>query len=187
MTQPLWTAEKCIECGTSVGSEDVIVINDEKNLCFCSENCLYVHFRSQIDSLEKEYTDKRGKQDISQDDILNYQDCLNELLEDPDEIWEDNETFEEIPLHHFFGEFIVEGETIYYVAAAYMTGEVPSFVFLHFPTNDVKLVEYFRRGRLIYERSQSEIEVDSAEEDALSEGDELARGLFQAMLTLRGG
>jgi hypothetical protein len=56
---------------------------------------------------------------------------------------------------------------------------------LHFPTTDLKLVEHYRRGRLIYDKSQSEIEIESAEGDALSEGDELAQNLFQAMIRVR--
>jgi hypothetical protein len=57
---------------------------------------------------------------------------------------------------------------------------------LHFPSNDLELVGRFRRGHLLYDRVIKEVEQGAVEGDALSEGDDLAVGLYRAMLTLRG-
>jgi len=182
-----WLTTKCYQCSKSTTEESAFVINEENDLVFCSEECLQAHFAPQIETLAKELEQHHPKDDISEKKYEAYADCLDQLLEQPSEIWEDTETFSDITVHNFIGEFQVEEETIYYLAVVYLTGDTPSFVFLHFPTRDVKLVEIYRRGRLIFDRSQAEIEIDASESDALSEGDELAKGLYQAMMRLRNG
>jgi hypothetical protein len=167
MTQRRWLAKKCFQCTNTVEEKDAIIIDEEQDKIFCSENCLYQHFSKQIEHMEKEFLDQRTPSDLARGDFTRFEGCLEELLEGPDEIWEDLETFEDIPLFHYIGQFVVEEQPVYYVATVHMTGENPTFVFLHFPTIDSKLVEYFRRGRLIYDKSQAEIEIDGAEEDAL--------------------
>jgi hypothetical protein len=185
MTQRRWLATKCFKCSKTVEEKDAIIIDEEKDHIFCSEDCLYQHFSVQIEFMEKEFQKKRQSKDIPQSDFSKYTECLEELLEGPDEIWHDTETTPDTPYYHYIGQFVVEEQSIYYVASVHLTGENPTFVFLHFPTTDSALVEHFRRGRLIYDKSQAEIEIDGAEEDALSEGDELAQGLFNAMLAFR--
>jgi hypothetical protein len=162
-----------------------IVIDEKGGLVFSSEDELYDHFLPQIQALEKDYFESRAKDDILETEFPKYEHILSELLDQPDEIWQDEETLDGFRVMAFLGHYTFEGAPIYYVALAYMTGETPSFVFLHFPTRDLDLVDHFRRGQMIYDRIIKEVENGAMDGDALSEGDDLAVGLYKAMLKVR--
>lgn len=163
-----------------------IVIDENKGLVFSTEDELYDHFLPQIQALEKEYFTSRADADIHEKDFAQYEDLLNQVLDDPDEIWEDATTIHGFKVRTYVGHYMSDHqESVYYVALAYATGDVPSFVYLHFPSHDLELVDRFRRGNLIYDRVLKEVEKGAVDGDALSEGDDLAVGLYRAMLTLR--
>lgn len=166
--------------------KDQIVIDEAHGLVFSTEDELYDHFLPQIQALEKEYFTTRSDEDIHERDFGKYEELLNQVLDDPDEIWEDTSEHGlkvRSYVAHYTSE--AEDESVYYVALAYATNDVPSFVYLHFPSRDLGLVDRFRRGALIYDRVLKEVEKGAVEGDALSEGDDLAVGLYRAMLTLR--
>jgi hypothetical protein len=165
--------------------KDRIVIDESRGLVFQSEDELYDHFLPQIQSLEKEYFTARANSDVQEKDFAHYEELLNQVLEDPDEIWEDAQSIHGFKVRSYVGHYSSGTEAIYYVALAYATGDVPSFIFLHFPSNDLDLVDKFRRGNLIYDRVLKEVEAGAVEGDALTEGDHLAVGLYKAMLVLR--
>ncbi len=164
---------------------DAIVIDESQGLVFSSEDELYNHFLPCIQSLEKEFYADRKNDDVLESEFEKYEELLGTLLDDPDEIWEDNQTIAGFRVFNFVGSFSSEKETIFYVALVYMTGDTPSFVYLHFPTRDVATVDRYRRGRMIYDRIVKEVERGAVEGDALTEGDDLAVGLYKAMLKLR--
>jgi hypothetical protein len=166
--------------------KDQIIIDEARGLVFSTEDELYDHFLPQIQALEKEYFMARGKEDIEEKDFAKYEDLLTQVLDDPDEIWEDATTIHGFKVRSYVGHYTSEAQdSVYYVALAYATEDVPSFVFLHFPSSDLELVDRFRRGELLYDRVLKEVEKGAVEGDALSEGDDLAVGLYRAMLTLR--
>ena len=162
-----------------------IVIDETQGLIFDNEDDLYEHFRPQIDALEKEFFGARSAEDIGDERFSEYEELLQEVLDDPDEIWEDAETIYGFKVRAYVGHYLADNEAVYYVALAYATGDVPSFVYLHFPSLDVELVDRFRRGTLTYDRVIKEVQNGAVEGDALGEGDDLAVGLYRAMLTLR--
>jgi len=162
-----------------------IVIDSEKGLIFHSEEELYDHFLPQIQALEKEYFNNRGEDDFQDDELPDYEELLAQVLDDPDEVWRDIDTIHGFRIYNYVTHFSVNGESVYYVAMVYRTGETPSFVFLHFPSRDLKLVERFRRGDMIYDRVMKEVSKGAIEGDALGEGDDLAVGLYKAMLKVR--
>lgn len=162
-----------------------IVIDESRGLVFQSEDELYDHFLPQIQSLEKEYFTSRSDEDVHEKDFAKYEDLLNLVLDDPDEIWEDATSIHGFRVRTYVGHYVLDGESVYYVALAYATGDTPSFVYLHFPSIDIELVDRFRRGNLVYDRVLKEVEMGAVDGDALSEGDDLAVGLYRAMLTLR--
>jgi len=164
-----------------------IVIDEERGLVFSSEEELYDHFLPQIQALEKEYFTARADQDFHEKDFPRFEELLNHVLDDPDEVWEDVASIHGFKVRAYVGHYTssVDNEAIYYVALAYATGDTPSFVYLHFPSRDLHLVDRFRRGELLYDRVIKEVENGAVEGDALSEGDDLAVGLYRAMLTLR--
>jgi hypothetical protein len=164
---------------------NTIVIDEPQGLVFSSEDELYNHFLPQIQSLEKDYFTLRSNTDIQDSEFKNYEDLLSYVLEDPDEIWENAVELDTAKVDAYIGHFTADAETVYYVALVYRTGETPSFVYLHFPSRELQLVERYRRGKLIYDRVLKEVERGAVEGDALSEGDDLAVGLYKAMLKLR--
>lgn len=160
---------------------DPIVIDEAHGLVFDSENELYSHFEKEIQVLEKEFFSLRQDEDISEGDFKKYDTHLERLLEDPDEVWEDTETLQNQRLFIYIRQF----DKVYHVAACYLTESTPSFVYLHFPTTDNRMVEHYRRGQIVFHRTEADIPIGSIEGDALHEGDELAEGLYKAMLLLR--
>ncbi len=169
-----------VETEENMPIEEQIVIDPQNNLIFNSEEELYQHFKSEIDILESEFEKAYSPDnDISKEDFLDYEDLLLELLSDPDEIWQDKTKISDKPIMNYVRHFSIDDRDLYYIAVAYVVDDNPSFVLLHFPTLDESMLDHFRRGQQYYDRSK-EIEID-----ALSEGDELATGLFQAMMTIR--
>ena len=171
--------------------QDSIVIDAGQGLVFKDEEALYEHFESQIQQLEKEFFLKRRASDIQEHDFGVFEFCLPLVLEEPDEIWEDANLVASQDWVRTYIKFFdsVEGidaqDPFYYVALCRMTGEIPSFVYLHFPTRDEDLLEDYRRGKLLYDKSSSEALPGALDGDALMEGDSLAEGLYKAMLLLR--
>lgn len=161
---------------------DPIIIDEAHGLVFDSEQDLYSHFEKEIQVLEKEFFKLRGDADINEFEFKKYDDHLDQLLDDPDEVWEDTDTLGNQRMFIYIRQF---DEEIYHVAACYLTESTPSFVYLHFPTSDNKLVERYRRGQMVFQRTSADMAMGAVDGDALHEGDELATGLYKAMLSLR--
>jgi len=164
-----------------------IVIDEAKNLVFDSEEDLYQHFYKEISSLEKEFFDLRPEDDIAESDFDRYENNLNLLLENPDEIWHDAESVKGLELNTYIKKFNSEDSELplFHVAVVYLTDNVPSFVYLHFPTQSDSLVGKYRRGEKTYDRMNENIPFGAIDGDALHEGDEFARGLYAAMMKVR--
>lgn len=161
---------------TAEQSSDPIVIDGKKNWVFATEDQVYTHFAAEITTLEHEFESLRSDKDISDEAVENFEEALALVFEDPDEVWRDAERFENIDIYTYIREL----EDLWYVALAYVDENAPTFIFLHFPTQDKNLLEAYKRTEKVYSRGQATGEVD-----ALSEGDELATGLYKAMLTVR--
>lgn len=159
-----------------------IVINESEGLVFDSENDLYAHFADEIVKLEKEFFELRDEHDIAESKFVDFEPNLNRTLENPDEIWEDTSTLQDKVIFIYIRRF---DEETYHVAACYLTDETPSFVYLHFPTNDAELVEKYRRGECIFSPESRDIAMGAIEGDSLFESDPLAVGLYSAMMMLR--
>lgn len=167
--------------------EETIIIDKENDLIFSCEEEVLKHFASPIKQLEEEFLKMRTKEDYSDDESMGMEDELEDLLHSPDEVWEDSESVEGVVIYNFIKAFEdTENEDIFfYVALAYLAEDVPTFVFLHFPTRFDALCEHYRRGDIVYDKSREEMGYGGIEGDALSEGDELALGLYKAMLIVR--
>ncbi len=159
-----------------------IIIDKDKGLVFKTEDQLYDFFADDIKILEKELFSLRTESDIAETDFVKYEKNLDMLIEYPDEVWEDTESTKQKNLAVFIKYF--KDKNYYHIALAYLTDDIPSFVYLHFPTTDDKLVDKYRKGHLIYDR-QSDAILGAIEGDSLTEDDSLSRGLYEAMLKLR--
>ena len=163
-------------------SFEPIIINEDQGLVFDTEDDLYAHFDRGIQILEKEYARLRRESDLPEDDFRRYDRHLDHTLDDPDEVWEDSGILHGDRVYIYLRHF---DDEISHVAVCFLTGAVPSFVYLHFPTRDDDLVEKYRRGELVFERLGDNVAMGALEGDALHENDELAEGLYRAMLSLR--
>ncbi|NQZ20347.1 MAG: peptidase [Bdellovibrionales bacterium] len=164
-----------------------IIIDKENKLVFKSEDEVLSHFSEPINQLEGEFLKLRTKSDFTDDESLEKEDELEELLQTPDEVWEDVDSVNGTTVYNFIKCFQDEenDDVFYYVAIVYLADDIPTFVFLHFPTKFDTLCEHYRRGELVYDRAREEMDHGGIEGDALSEGDELAMGLYKAMLIVR--
>lgn len=166
-----------------------ITIDAEKDLVFDSEEELFQHFSAEIQQFEEEFFKLRNPDvDLAEEDFIKFEKNLTSCLEFPDEIWEDKDSLKDQPVRiyiKYFEDSKKDDEFYCHVALCYLTAGVPSFVYLHFPTIDMELVDKYRRGEILFDRSLLNIPVGAVEGDALTEGDELAFGLYKAMLLLR--
>ncbi len=159
-------------------SSEPLVIDKSKNWIFQTEEEVFQHFQDQLTVLEHEYENLRIKEDYAEDYVENFEDVLGEVFEHPDEVWRDEERFEGVPIYTYFKKF--PDDNLTYVVLAYLDESIPTFIFMHFPSKDDKMLEAYRRTECVFH-----VERMAGSGDALSEGDELAMGLFKAMLTVR--
>jgi len=165
-------------------ASEMIVIDKAAGLVFSNENDLYTHFAPAIQVVERDYLSHKSDFDLSEEQQAKYDRYLPELLDDPDEIWEDSKTLKDDYVWIYIKRFQAEPEK-YHVALCYLTEDVPSFVYLHFVTQDEKLLKHFKRESKVYDREDFEAPLGAIDGDALNEGDELALGLYKAMMLLR--
>ena len=183
-----------------------IVIDRDKGLVFRSEEELYKHFEKDIEQLESQFFNWRKEADVAEKDFDKFEHRLTDTLEDPDEIWRDNETLLKEPVCIYLKVFEKESarkkrlnkstaseeESVpreedleYYVAVTYLTDDVPSFIYLHFPSTDIDLVERCRDGDLVFSKALEQVPPGAIMGDAMTDGDELALGLYESMLVVR--
>lgn len=162
-----------------------IVIDAEAGLVFGSEQELYEHFQAQIRYLESEYDSFKISGDIEEEGGRDLAKELDLTLDQPSEIWHDAITFKEFPIFHFIRP--LDDMEAFHVAITYVSSEdEPTFIFLHFITRHLDLINKYRRGDLVYDRAFEEVGFAMLEGDSLTEADPMAMGLFLAMLKLRG-
>ncbi|MCB0342847.1 MAG: peptidase [Pseudobdellovibrionaceae bacterium] len=168
-------------------SEDMIVVDEEKDLKFSTEEELFGYFEKDVVKLEEEYFQLRSSNDLDDKDFARYEKNLVRLLEDPDEVWEDESSLPDKKVFIYLREFDSpnEDEALFHVAVAYMAGDMPSFIYLHFPTRDIRLAEHYQRGEIVYDRILENASPGALDGDALLEGEPLASGLYEAMLKVR--
>ena len=164
-----------------------IVIDESQGLVFNNEDELFEHFAEEIHALEEEFFELRSDKDVLETDFGKYDKNLGFLLDDPDQIWEDDSFLEGKKLTYYIREFneLEEDEPVFHIAVVYLTNDIPSFVYLHFPTKDQELLKHYQKGKLIFDQNMKDAPLGSIEGDALSEEDELAVGLYESMLKLR--
>lgn len=168
----------------AAGKEQEMLIIDEKaGLIFESEAELRKYFGEVIEDLEREYQEARSPDDFSDEQQVGLEEHLESTLDEPDEVWQDEESWSELPLHVF----IKDLGGFHYLAIAYVSTEdgEPTFVLTHFPTREADMVEHFRRGEQVYDRGYEQSRPAALEGDALADGDPLAMGLYLSMLKLR--
>ena len=166
-----------------------IVIDREAGLVFNTEAELYKYFDPQIQKLESEFNAYSKEFSILDSESggseIELENQLDQTLDEPAEIWYDERTFkDDFPIFHFIRP--VDEASAFHVAVTFVSSDdEPTFIFLHFLTQDLGLVEKYRRGDLVYDRAFEDVAFGALEGDSLTEGDPLAMGLFISMLKVR--
>lgn len=178
-------------------TDEKIVIDEAKGLIFSDEKEIYNHFLPQIEALEKEYEKIALHAEPENVSFTKHEYYLTQVLQDPEEVWITTEVFPDVPIGTFMGRYKMENDEdtsgdgtkkeleFTYIALTYFVRDVPKFVFLHFPVFDSAVADKYRRGTKIFDRATGGPAQYEETVDALSEGDEFAVGLYQAMLKLR--
>lgn len=173
---------------TTSSEKELILVDEAAGLIFESEKELFGYFQSAIDKLEEEYSALRSADDFSDEEQIEREHYLEATLDEPDEVWMDDKTFEDFAIYHFIKSFEEGAEAFTYVAVAYVSteDEYPTFVFIHFPSKDSRVWQNYQRGEMVFDKNFEQVAGGSVEGDAMGEGDPLAMGLYQAMLKVRG-
>lgn len=173
---------------TTSSEKELILVDEAAGLIFESEKELFGYFQNAIDKLEEEYLALRSADDFNDEEQIAREHYLETTLDEPDEVWMDDKTFEDFAIYHFIKEIVEGANAFKYVAVAYVSSEdeYPTFVFIHFPSRDSRVWQNYQRGEMVYDKRFEEVAGAAIEGDALSEGDPLAIGLYQAMLKVRG-
>lgn len=162
-------------------SKNQIVIDQEKGLIFNSEDELYAYFQPDIQVLEKEFYQKRSADDFNGEELKKLEKNLEATLDSPDEVWQLTVDGVRDDVFAFVRALKKEG---HYLALAYLSDGLPTFIYLHFATRDQKLIDEIRKGEAVPLRDES-VALGAIEGDSLYEGDALAKGLYDAMMLLR--
>jgi hypothetical protein len=139
------------------------LIDSDNDLLFCKDECVKEYFEETITKLQNQYLGVRLKADIPLEKLKDYENYLQLVLNDPDEVWEVEVEDDDDPVFNYIGEFLTDHEHVFYVAQAYVADGEPSFVYIHFPTTQPLLVATYRQGRLIYDSSGEKSSVPDME------------------------
>lgn len=181
-------AQQTKQAKKRVQEKELIIIDEKQGLIFENDKTLFGYFSVPIKEYEEKFQQHyRPSVDFSTVEHQEHESLLEETLDDPDEIWLDNETFEDMPVHTFVKTFETKQQKFHYIAVVYLNTEenYPTFVFMHFPTKDEELLNAFRQDEVIYHEKLEAIQFAAMEGDSLLEGDYLAIGLLESMMKLR--
>lgn len=171
-----------------VHEKELIVIDEKQGLIFENDKTLFGYFSVPIKEFETKFQKLYDEKiDFSMQEQIEMELLLEDTLDDPDEIWIDDTTFDDLIVHTLVKAFETKQQFFHYVAVVYINTEdnFPTFVFIHFPTKDLKLLEAFRENEIIFHRKLEAIQFAAIDGDSLLEGDYLAIGLLESMLKIR--
>lgn len=169
---------------TSAGkAQEMIIIDEKAGLIFESEEALSAYFAPALEILEKEYQQLRSPDDFTDEQQIALEEHLEPTLDEPDEVWIDENIVNEIPLHVY----IADRGGFHYIAIAYVSAEdgEPTFVLSHFPTKVPDVAAQYQRGEMVYSKRYEQVQPAVLEGDALGDGDPLAIGLYLSMAKVR--
>lgn len=172
-----------------IQEKELIIIDEKQGLIFENEKTMFGFFSIPIKEYENRFRENfNSRVDFSLIEHREMDALLEETLDDPDEIWIDTATFEGLSVHTLIKSFETKQQAFNYIAVVYINTEenYPTFVFIHFPTKDEKLLEAFRQDEIVFHKKLEAIQFAAIDGDSLLEGDYLAIGLLESMLKVRG-
>jgi hypothetical protein len=167
---------------SEIESDEQLSIDPDRGWTFETEEELFEFFQSDIESIEKNF-DKLRKKSLKEGS----KNTLEFTLERPDQIWLSDKFFkDQRPLWLYVKSHKKKKELVF----CHCYEKEPTFIYLFFSLPiDFDLKKELKDFELIKEFSQKvgsgQVPVGALEGDSLFEGDALASGLYQAMMTLR--
>lgn len=186
--QPSVSKARTHNATKKVQEKEMIIIDEKQGLIFENEKTMFGYFSNAIKEFEKKYEKNYNpSKDFSYPEQAELENLLEDTLDDPDEIWVDESSFDDLKIHVLVKAIESDKQPFHYVAVVYINTEenYPSFVFIHFPTKDLNMVEAFRENEIVFHRKLEAIQFAAIDGDSLLEGDYLAIGLLEAMLVIR--
>lgn len=180
---------KTHKAAKKIQEKELIIIDEQQGLIFENDKTLFGYFSVPIKEYETRFQENYdARNDFSLLEHKEHESLLEETLDDPDEIWLDDTTFEDLIVHTLVKRFETKQQVFEYIAVVYINTEdnYPTFVFIHFPTRDAKMLEAFRQNEIVFHKKLEAIQFAAIEGDSLLEGDYLAIGLLESMLKVRG-
>ena len=180
---------KTHKAAKKIQEKELIIIDEKQGLIFENDKTLFGYFSIPIKEYEVRFQENYDlRNDFSLIEHQEHESLLEETLDDPDEIWMDDSTFEDLTVHTLVKRFETKQQVFDYIAVVYINTEdnYPTFVFMHFPTRDSKMLESFRQNEIVFHKKLEAIQFAAIEGDSLLEGDYLAIGLLESMLKVRG-
>ena len=171
---------------SKIESDEQLSIDPDRGWTFKSEDELFEFFEKDIEGIEKAFDGmrKKGLKESAKN-------TLEFTLERPDQIWINNSFFKkDRPLWLYVKKHKKKTEFVF----CHCFEKDPTFIYLFFSLrsdakSDAKFKKFIKEFELIKEFSQdgasAQAPVGALEGDSLYEGDALAKGLYQAMMTLR--
>lgn len=162
-------------------SEDELNIDPERGWKFKTEEELFEFFQEDIKLVEKVF-DRLRKKALKESS----KNTLEFTLDRPDQIWLSEKVFKDKrPIWLYVKNHKKKKELVF----CHCYEKEPTFIYLFFSVKaDLELKKFLKGFEMIKEFTQTnseEIPVGALEGDSLFEGDALAIGLYQAMMTLR--
>ncbi len=180
---------KTHKAAKKIQEKELIIIDEQQGLIFENDKTLFGYFSVPIKEYETRFQESYDtRNDFSIIEHKEHESLLEETLDDPDEIWLDDSTFEDLIVHTLIKRFETKQQVFEYIAVVYINTEdnYPTFVFIHFPTRDSNMLEAFRQNEIVFHKKLEAIQFAAIEGDSLLEGDYLAIGLLESMLKVRG-
>lgn len=153
-----------------------LIIDPERSWSFDNEDDLFEFFKKDIDFIETKFKHHLSKAIKTKKNTLEY------TLDDPAEVWERTDLFlDERPVYTFIRDFDDHVE----VAFCHCFEKEPVFIYSHFSLAGTPDLEDLEFEYLVRDKEMKEVFKGALEGDSLHEGDDLAIGLYKAMLTIR--
>lgn len=159
--------ELCHHCSKDLtGAERALFVEEEVGRVFCSEACITGYFAPEIKRLEKEYLKKLSPRDLSGDERENLAHLRWATLQKPDETWREK-TLAGDQRYTLISKFAPRGQKPVWCVCIclFLRGE-PSFLYLAFPTQNVSMVNHFRKGEQVARPAKKKGKSHEAEGDA---------------------
>ena len=97
--------------------------------------------------LSHEFSNESSSHDIPMEEYENYQPCLEETIENPDEVWSVNLGGDVLPIYHFIRQYPNKKPGIWFVVVAREIEDKEQIELIDaFPTRDPHRVEQYRKG-----------------------------------------